>query len=1027
MNMDGVDLTKLNGTGGIKSVDTSGSGFSGKYGPSAPLLDYFKKKFNITAKRLLQSSSAAISVPTICSVPGEALSFGVSKDHYPVYLKDSLLNTVINFDYGAFLNLADQLTKSTLNTTVFLYSFSTKGTYIFGDSADNSKQMVVTVKDNCSSTYVLPMTNANLEAQGVAMRNDIITSMPLWAFLVAVGVLIGALGLGLMVIRWKMEWMIAWTYGKDMVTVMDKKKIGEPDEEEEDDMSRLVKRGEENVDGLFFVFLKQKLNEMDEKMRELLTKANINSIKKLKKLADKINHLKEMFNEHVGALIMPNGMTIEEYIRANEDQLAKDSSDYSSVIDESDNKSSESTPRQKKDDKKEKDSPKMVEEEKKEIVEIAVENQNNDAQKEIDNDIKRDSDKVKGDEKIIKDGVKSEMQKRKEDYLNMISKNSGNRNEAQDYVKDEIARLAELQDKLNEELDVQNAGLQDKLMKRQERKLKAMAEVERIKKDQEEADAKKRNELEKLNEERKTEIELVDKETEDERERGKLLIDKTMNEQIAEQHARFLQQFQESNEKEKLLSRHEGETQRLKEHLESEKRKQERDLESKLEERAMMKKKEIIDQYKKREDALTEKYGKITSENDAKRAVIEGDIPASEDRLLPYSQQLEAERARVSKQMMKDAQSDDIVMDANRRREDDAIEKEYQLEERKIYLENRQDMDEFLKKQVEEEKALKDKFTKEVKNAPTSKEKNELLAQYDKSKKDLKESLEAERKKMDDTTEEKLAERRRAKEKKRIQLEAKLEQEKLEAEKKTKEKVYGELENRSEDTIEKLIAQSVNQNNRSTTDIPVVFEYLIRTKLLENLSNLKKAQFAELSQLLASMHTQLMKEKFIEINAVKELTEKKVKDIEKKNMDSEKYQKKLERLQRDEVMKVEAVSANYENKAIGQESHIRTVLANQHCDELLRLLDAEEKERGKLLDKILRRYNSDQKIPKNVIEELNQKKGQEFNEMRDEAKSDRDKKLLEAQKILGEMNQEDIQDIEKKYAKEIEAESVLFY
>lgn len=1026
MNLDGVNMANLNGSSGIKSVDCSGSGFSGKYGPSAALLAYFTSYFNITGKRLLQSSAAAISVPTICAVPGESVSFGVSAAHYPVYLKNSLLNTVINFDYGAFLTLADQLTKSTLNTTVFLYAFTTLGTYVFGDSADNSQQMIITVQSNCSTTYVLPMTNANLAAQGISLRNDIITAMPLWAFMVAVAVLICALALGLFIIRWKLEWMISWTYGKDMVTVMDKKKVGEPDEEEEDDMSRLVKRGEENVDGLFFVFLKQKLSEMDEKMRELLDKANISSIKKLRKLADKINHLKEMFNEHVGALIMPNGMTIEEYIRANEDQLAKDSSDYSSVIDESDNKSSESTPREKKEAKKDKDTPKVVEEEKKEIVVIEAEDHTNMAQKDIDKDIKRDSEKVKGDEKVIKDNVKSEMQKRKDDYLNMIAKNSGNRNEAQDYVKDEIARLAELQDKLNEELDVQNAGLQDKLMKRQEKKLKAMAEVERIKKDQEEADAKKRNEVEKLNEERKAEIELVDKETEDERERGKLLIDKTMNEQIAEQHARFLQQFQESTEKDKLLSRHEGETQRLKEHLESEKRKQERELESKLEERAMSKKKEIIDQYKKREDALSEKYGKITSENDARRAIIEGDIPASEDRLLPYAEQLEAERARVSKQMLKDAQSDDIVMDANRRREDDAIEKEYQLEERKIYLENRQDMDEFAKKQVEEEKALKDKFTKEVKNAPTSKEKNELLAQYDKAKKELKETLESERKKMDDSTEEKLAERRRAKEKKRIQLESKLEQEKLEAEKKTKEKVYGELENRSEDTIEKLIAQSVNQNNRSTTDIPVVFEYLIRSKLVENLSNLKKAQFAELSQLLASMHTQIMKEKFIEINAVKELTEKKVKEIEKKAMNPEKYQKKLERLQKDEVMKIEAVSANYENKAIGQESHIRTVLANQHCDELLRLLDAEEKERGKLLDKVLRRYNSDGKIPKNVIEELNQKKGQEFNEMRDEAKSDRDKKLQEAQKILGEMNQEDIQEIEKKYAKEIEAESVLF-
>ena len=69
---------------------------------------------------------------------------------------------------------------------------------------------------------------------------------------------------------------------------------------------------------------------------------------KLEKLAEKLTNLKEIFNEHVGALTMPNGMTIEEYIKANEDQLAQDSSDYSSIIDDSEDSSHPGTPKQKK-------------------------------------------------------------------------------------------------------------------------------------------------------------------------------------------------------------------------------------------------------------------------------------------------------------------------------------------------------------------------------------------------------------------------------------------------------------------------------------------------------------------------------------------------------------------------------------------------------------------------------------------------------------------------------------------------------
>jgi len=1025
---DGFDLATLD-SAKIKSVSLKSGSFEGTYGAVPSLEETFVKAFNNTKKRMLaETGTSGITSPVVCTTVNDTMAFGVSREHYPVYLKDSLVNTVKNFDYGPFVTLADKLTKSTITTNVFLYKFSELGTYLFGDSANPTQQMMVKVSNSCSSTYIMPVTENNLALLGVSMRSDIITAYPFWVYLITVACLFGVFAIFFIVVRCKAEWLLSWTYGKDMITIMDKHKADEPDEEEEDEMERLAKKGEEDVDGLFFVYLKQKLNEMDEKMRELLAKANISSVKKLKKLADKINHLKEIFNEHVGSLIMPNGMTIDEYLKANVDQLDHDSSYYSSVIDESEEKSDPGTPKQ----KEIKEQPAMpvqnenIPEPNENKESGPTTNRDEKVEQEVEKDIRREAEKAKAEEESAKNIVKDELQKRKDEYMNMVLKHgtTGNVNEIQEFIKNETEKLADLQGRLAEELEGQNAGLTDKLMRRQEKKLSALAEIGKLRKEQEETDTQKRIELEKLADDQKVEIEAVDKETSDERERGLKIIEKTLSEQLAEHHARFKQQFAESTEKDKLLARHEGETVRLKEFLESEKRRQERELDIKLEERSMAKKKEIMSVYDKRKTGINQKYQKIQEENDAKRAIIEGQVPAIEEKFIPYATQLDEERKKASKQLQKDAQSDDIVLDAKKRGEVDAIEKEYQLEERKIYVDNRQEVDDILKKEMEEEKALKEKFTKDIKTAPTSKEKNELLSAYEKAKKDLKQNLENERKKMDEKMEERLAERRRQREKKKIQLDAKLEQEKSENDKKTQEKIYEEIEKHTDSALEQIIGQSMQTGNHTIMEVPIIFEYLVRAKLTQNLTNLKKAQFAELSQQLGSLHTQLMKEKFIEISAIKELTEKKVKELEKLSLAPDKYQRKLERIQKDEVMRIEAVSANYENKAISQESRIRTALANQHCSEELKLIDNEEENRSRLLDRVLRRFNANGDIPKNVIEELNAKKAEEYNEIREEVKAEKEKKLAEAQKILGEMDQEELKEIEKKYQKEIDDEAV---
>ena len=47
-------------------------------------------------------------------------------NHYPVYLKDSVINSNPNFDYGAFLILADQMKQKVANnnTNPSLFTFT---------------------------------------------------------------------------------------------------------------------------------------------------------------------------------------------------------------------------------------------------------------------------------------------------------------------------------------------------------------------------------------------------------------------------------------------------------------------------------------------------------------------------------------------------------------------------------------------------------------------------------------------------------------------------------------------------------------------------------------------------------------------------------------------------------------------------------------------------------------------------------------------------------------------------------------
>ncbi len=119
-----------------------------------------------------------ITNPVLCLATGEALLFQITPAtngsyHYPIYVKDHLLNTNANFDFGTFSQL-DTLITSSVEFLFFVHVFYVSGTYVFTDSLTPGSTTVVIVIEPGTSCErdgqdfrVLPLSIATLNQFGV--------------------------------------------------------------------------------------------------------------------------------------------------------------------------------------------------------------------------------------------------------------------------------------------------------------------------------------------------------------------------------------------------------------------------------------------------------------------------------------------------------------------------------------------------------------------------------------------------------------------------------------------------------------------------------------------------------------------------------------------------------------------------------------------------------------------------------------------------------------------------------------------
>jgi hypothetical protein len=143
---------------------------------------------NASTVATLSSGAPTVLQPVLCASAGDTIMFDLSASvnggtyEYPVYDKDSLLNTVPDFDYGAFRALASLMAAAAATNdsaaapSTFAFTFTTAGMYDFTASADPSQHLYIAVLApgvSCpTAAAILPFAASVLTRLGAAQQSS---------------------------------------------------------------------------------------------------------------------------------------------------------------------------------------------------------------------------------------------------------------------------------------------------------------------------------------------------------------------------------------------------------------------------------------------------------------------------------------------------------------------------------------------------------------------------------------------------------------------------------------------------------------------------------------------------------------------------------------------------------------------------------------------------------------------------------------------------------------------------------------
>ena len=189
------------GAGQVFSVNMTTTGPSATYGTGATVRKIIKPVVPVTTnttgsgRRLASPEDSVITDPVACLHVNDTFLFSISdKQHYPIYLKDSLLNTNLHFDYVPFLEL-QRLVKSELSyISTFAFTFTQEGLYDFADAESEDRHIlvaVVSMTQGCPESAALLTRTADTMTQlGFQVGDTIQTTNWLNIGLVMIGLVL---------------------------------------------------------------------------------------------------------------------------------------------------------------------------------------------------------------------------------------------------------------------------------------------------------------------------------------------------------------------------------------------------------------------------------------------------------------------------------------------------------------------------------------------------------------------------------------------------------------------------------------------------------------------------------------------------------------------------------------------------------------------------------------------------------------------------------------------------------------------
>jgi hypothetical protein len=198
------------GTCSIRSGKIGSDGFLGTYGVTDKLEEVVAgRRLSSThiheglrdhaIRRLAVLEQTEIFNPIYCMYQNDTFLFQIdSPNHYPVYMKNSVINSNPDFDFGAFQTLETEIralkNQNLTDPVIFTFTFSDPGTYVFNDAANEKKIMIITVKglgEECADPdrYVQTVSEDSLAQVGATINEDLIVE-PNYPLIIALGLIL---------------------------------------------------------------------------------------------------------------------------------------------------------------------------------------------------------------------------------------------------------------------------------------------------------------------------------------------------------------------------------------------------------------------------------------------------------------------------------------------------------------------------------------------------------------------------------------------------------------------------------------------------------------------------------------------------------------------------------------------------------------------------------------------------------------------------------------------------------------------